>query len=174
MKRGRKGFPKGKETAGFVPLGLPLRARAGRVPRREFCGCPKWRTLPPARSRGIHKGAAAPLVGGAGSIDACQRLFAGAQRASGVGGTRPAPACPRRGKRERGRSTSLLPQAKSAIVPPSLSGSGQPGCARPIGFRSGSAPASNAARCPTWHSRFSAPDTTTSTRPPRSETSLAS
>jgi hypothetical protein len=43
--------------------------------------------------------------------DACQRLLLAAQRAVGVGGTRPAPAFPRRGKRERGRSDSLLPQA---------------------------------------------------------------
>jgi hypothetical protein len=46
------------------------------------------RSAPP-RSQGIHKGAAAPLVGGAGGIDACQALFVGAQRAPGVGGTHP-------------------------------------------------------------------------------------
>ncbi len=50
---------------------------------------------------GDAQGGDSPLVGGAGSIDACQRLFVGAQRAPGVGGTYPAPACPW-GKRERG------------------------------------------------------------------------
>ena len=37
---------------------------------------------------------------------------------AGVGGTRPAPAFPRRGKRERGRPNSLLPQAFSFTRPP--------------------------------------------------------
>jgi len=50
---------------------------------------------------GDAQGGGSPLVGGAGNIDACQRFFAGEQRASGVGGTIPAPACPW-GKRERG------------------------------------------------------------------------
>lgn len=38
------------------------------------------------------------------------------QRASRRGGNPPAPACPRRGKRERGRSDSLLPQANSFVA----------------------------------------------------------
>ena len=47
---------------------------------------------------GMHKGGAAPLVGGAA-------------RFWRRGGNPPAPAFPRRGKRERGRPNSLLPQA---------------------------------------------------------------
>ena len=62
------------------------------------------------RSQGMHKGAAA-LLWGEPTHDACQRFLLAAQRADGVGGTCPAPACPRRGKRERGRSNSSLPQA---------------------------------------------------------------
>ena len=59
-----------------------------------------------AESGGCTRGASAerfeaPLVGGAASIDACQRFFAGAQRAFGVGGTRPPRLSPK-GKRERG------------------------------------------------------------------------
>jgi hypothetical protein len=78
---------------------------------------------------GIHKGgfsesALKPLLWGeppAGCVPAPQSslanhhhiLTAGAQPAGGVGGTRPAPAFPRRGKRERGDSNSSLPQANS-------------------------------------------------------------
>jgi hypothetical protein len=72
----------------------PASAVFGRLP---FVKHAVVRTRPssaPPRSQGIHKGAAAPLVGGAGGIDACQALFVGAQRAPGVGGTYPAPACP--------------------------------------------------------------------------------
>jgi len=47
---------------------------------------------------GMHKGGVAPLVGGAA-------------RFWRRGGNPPAPAFPRRGKRERGRPNSLLPQA---------------------------------------------------------------
>jgi hypothetical protein len=36
---------------------------------------------------------------------------------SRLGGNPPAPACPRRGKRERGRPNSLLPQATSGSFP---------------------------------------------------------
>ena len=50
---------------------------------------------------GDSQGGGSPLEGGAGGIDACQAPFLGAQRAPGVGGTYPAPACPW-GKRERG------------------------------------------------------------------------
>jgi hypothetical protein len=51
--------------------------------------------------RGIHKGAAALLWGEPAASMHASVFFAGRQRASGVGGTRPAPACPW-GKRERG------------------------------------------------------------------------
>jgi hypothetical protein len=74
------------------------------------------RTAPssaPPRSQGIHKGAAAPLVGGAGSIDACQALFLGAQRAPGVGGTYPAPACPW-GKQGKG---DQIPRCRRLFLP---------------------------------------------------------
>jgi hypothetical protein len=66
-----------------------------------------------AAPRGYTRGRQ-PSCGGSRQHRCVPALFAGAQRASGVGGTRPAPACPRRGKRERGRSNSLLPQAISA------------------------------------------------------------
>src|SRR5579875_3504283 len=39
--------------------------------------------------RGIHKGAAAPLVGGAECIGACRRGWLARSRAFGLGGTRP-------------------------------------------------------------------------------------
>src|ERR1700678_905838 len=56
--------------------------------------------------QGMHKGAAAPLVGGAGAWRV-PVLFADQVMASGVGGTRPPRLAPRRGKRERGRSKFL-------------------------------------------------------------------
>ena len=64
----------------------------------------------------MHKGAAA-LLWGEPAHDACQRFWLDAQRARRRGGNPPAPAFPRRGKRERGRSNSLLPQANSAHGP---------------------------------------------------------
>src|SRR5258708_38498334 len=47
----------------------------------------------PPRSQGIHKGAAAPLVGGAGGIDACQRFLL-ARSVLRRGGNLPRPGLP--------------------------------------------------------------------------------
>lgn len=66
----------------------------------------------PRRTQGMHKGAAA-LLWGEPAHDARQRFVLAAQRVRRRGGNPPAPAFPRRGKRERGRSNSLLPQATS-------------------------------------------------------------
>ena len=66
------------------------------------------------RWQGIHKGAAASLVGGAGSRDACQRFRLAGGVLSGVGGTRPPRLSPE-GKRERGEIKFLAPQAISSL-----------------------------------------------------------
>jgi hypothetical protein len=59
---------------------------------------------------GDPQGGGSPLVGGAGAR--CVPAFlAGRAACCRRGGNPPAPAFPRRGKRERGRSNSLLPQA---------------------------------------------------------------
>jgi hypothetical protein len=54
----------------------------------QNCGSTDRITLRRPRSRGIHKGAAA-LLGGAGSIVACQRCLLARNVLPGVGGTRP-------------------------------------------------------------------------------------
>src|ERR1700693_5455107 len=62
---------------------------------------------------GVQRSAWTPPLQGETRHRCVPAAFAGAQRASVVGATSPAQACPRRGKRERGRSNSLLPQAIS-------------------------------------------------------------
>jgi hypothetical protein len=56
---------------------------------------------------GFQRSALKPLLRGEPRHRCVPALFAGAQRASGVGGTRPPPAFPQRGKRERGSSNFL-------------------------------------------------------------------
>src|SRR5580692_1865753 len=69
--------------------------------------------------QGIHKGAAAPLVGGAGAWRV-PALFAGLATCSGVGGTRPPRLAPEGGNGKGGDPNSLLPQAISAPRPACL------------------------------------------------------
>src|ERR1019366_8836284 len=84
------------------------------LPCRDGFGKAHFASIPEAASvRGIHKGAAAPLVGGAAAWDV-PAGFAGAARVAAWGG--PArPGFPPEG--ERGRLTSLRPQADSGFMP---------------------------------------------------------
>ena len=64
------------------------------------------------RKGGFQRRFETALAGGAAAL-MCASAFAGTQRASGVGGNPPAPAFPRRGKRERGRSDFLAAAGSS-------------------------------------------------------------
>ena len=66
--------------------------------------------IPQAAQRGIHKGAPA-LLWGEPAASMRASVFCWLAACFRRGGNPPAPAFPRRGKRERGRSNSLLPQA---------------------------------------------------------------
>ena len=67
----------------------------------------------------MHKGAAAPLVGGAGAWRV-PALFAGLATCSGVGGTRPPRLSPGGGNGKGGVQNSPLPQAASSRFNPSF------------------------------------------------------
>ena len=75
--------------------------------------CPRWRP-----AGGCTRGAPAPLVGGA-AASMRDSVFCWRAACQRRGGNPPAPAFPRRGKRERGRSNSLLPQANFFTRPAS-------------------------------------------------------
>src|SRR6188474_941244 len=119
------------------------------------------------RSQGIHKGAAA-LLWGEPAHDACQRLLLAAQRAVGVGGTRPPRLSPGGGNGKGGVQIPccrrLFPFEPDAWNPPHrwcigafLSGSTLSGYGRPTASGNGSAPASIPAPCPISGSRFAVP-----------------
>jgi hypothetical protein len=143
------------------------------------------------RPAGDAQGGGSPLVGGAASM----------MRASGFGwraaclrrgGNPPAPAFPRRGKRERGnqiprcrrpfcrpvperRGDSEFPSCSLTFISQSpVSGSAPPECVRPTVSESGSGPLSNSESCPTWQSRCAAPGTAVSWRLPHPEMNPAS
>ena len=68
------------------------------------------------RSQGIHKGAVA-LLWGEPAHDACRRLWLAAQRAAGVGGTRPPRLAPGGGNGKGGVQTSLPPAVRGCVAP---------------------------------------------------------
>jgi hypothetical protein len=74
---------------------------------------------------GDSQGGGQPSGGGSRPHRCVPALWAGAQRATGVGGTLPPRLAPE-GKRERGDSNSLLPQAISAALKPPPAGSSGP------------------------------------------------
>ena len=80
---------------------------------------PCWRP-----AGGCTRGAAAPLVGGAACIGACQRSLLARNVPAAWGEPSPPRLAPGRGKRERGRSNSLLPQAIVLRRPPMTQRSG--------------------------------------------------
>jgi hypothetical protein len=140
------------------------------------------------RSRGYTRGRQ-PSCGGSRQHRCVPALFAGGQRAPGVGGHPPAPAFP---SGETGKGVQI-PCCRRPILPTHsglarclgicphvphyslrLNGSERPGSARPTAFGSGSAPVSSAGSCPTWRSHCGAPGTVALLPLPHSETSLAS
>src|SRR5579862_8330077 len=134
---------------------------------------------------GDAQGGGSPLVGGAGSIAACQRCLLARSVPPAWGERAPPRLAP--GGNGKGGLDSVLPQAISvAALRRSRSarnrslnavmaiGSGRPGSVRPIAAENGSSPVSSAGSCPTWRSHSAMPDTTASALLPRSETIPAS
>src|SRR5580658_3307541 len=116
----------------------------------------------------MHKGAAA-LLWGEPAHDACQRLWLAAQRAVGVGGTRPPRLAPGGGNGKGGvqipccRRLFPAPSRMIGIWPDgyafgsSFIGSKLPGCGRPTASENDLVPVSSPAPYPIFESRSATP-----------------